>query len=125
MVPFDDDEFLMSDVPFRRRLEMVQRDGMLIRVVNFVQRRGRRRDSPRALLTMDARPERTVDAAQAAALAREGRIAIVEVEKPRKLILRASRSFSLDLGNHGAQGIGELELADWCRCTRPSGPARR
>ena len=115
VVPFDDDEFLVSDVPFRGRLEMVQREGMLIRLVNFVQRRRRRRDSARALLTMVARPETMVDAGRAAELGRQGRIAIVEVEQPRKLILRASRDVTLDLGSHGAQGIGELELADWCR----------
>jgi glycosyltransferase involved in cell wall biosynthesis len=115
VVPFDDDEFLVSDVPFRAQLEMVQQDGMLIRLVNFVQRRSRRRDSPRALLTMVTRPESTVDARRAAELGRQGRIAIVEVEKHRKLILRASRDVRLDLGNHGAQGIGGVELADWCR----------
>jgi hypothetical protein len=115
VVPFDGDEFLASDVQFTGRLEMVQRDGILIPLVNFVQQRGCRRESPRALLTMVARPAHTVDAAEAARLARAGEIAIVEVEKPRKLILRASHELTLDIGNHGAQGIGELEFADWCR----------
>jgi Glycosyl transferase family 2 len=115
VVPFDGDEFLASDFQFTGRLELVQREGMLIRVVNFVQHRPRRRESPRALLTMVARPADTVDAAEAARLARAGEIAIVEVDPPRKLILRASRELSLDTGSHGAQGIGELEFADWCR----------
>jgi glycosyltransferase involved in cell wall biosynthesis len=115
VVPFDDDEFLASDVEFSGRLGMVQRDGILIRLVNFVQRRGSRRESPRSLLSMVTRPEVTVEASQAIELGRSGKIAVVEVEKKRKLILRASRDLTMDVGNHGAQGIGPLELADWCR----------
>ena len=115
VVPFDHDEFLVSDEPLSERLGYVQRDGILIRVVNFVQRRGRRRESPRALLSMVMRPERPVEATQAAAMAAAGRMAVVEAEWPRKLILRGSSDVCLELGSHGAQGIGSLELAEWCR----------
>jgi hypothetical protein len=115
VVPFDDDEFLVSDERLPDRLGYVQRDGILVPLVNFVQHRSRRRDSSRALLTMTMRPEQPVEAAQAASLARAGRAAVVEAEWPRNLILKASAEVTLDLGSHGAQGIGALELADWCR----------
>lgn len=115
VLPFDDDEFLVSDEPLRERLGMVQRDGILIPVVNYVQHRRVRRDSPRVLLSMLRRVERPIDASEAGELATAGRIAVVEAEWPRKLILRGSLDVRLQAGNHGAEGIGELELADWCR----------
>jgi hypothetical protein len=115
VVPFDDDEFLVSDLPFRGRLEIVKTDGVLIRVINFVQRRRARRDTPRALLTMLARPAEPVDAGQAVALGRSGKIAVVEAEWPRKLILRAVPGARLHDGMHGADGLRELEVADWLR----------
>ena len=125
VVPFDHDEFLASDEPLGARLGYVQSDGILIRVLNFVQRRGRRSDSPRALLTMVMRPERPVEATRAAALAATGRMAVVEAEWPRKLILRASSHVRLEIGSHGAHGIGPLELADWCRFLHAPFRARR
>jgi Glycosyl transferase family 2 len=115
VVPFDDDEFLVSDQWVPDRLADVRRDGILVRVVNYVQHRSRRRDSAHGLLTMTMRAEQPVEAARAAALARAGRASVVECEWPRKLILRASTDARLELGNHGAQGIVELELAEWCR----------
>jgi len=115
VVPFDDDEFLESDYLFTGRLEAVRRDGFLVPVVNFVQHRRTVRESPRALLTMRASVARPVDIARAAELGPRGEIAVVEAEWPRKLILRASSEASIELGNHGATGLGELELADWCR----------
>lgn len=115
VVPFDDDEFLVSDEPLPERLGYVQRAGILVPVVNFIQHRSTRRDSARALLTMTMRAERPVEASQAGALALAGRAAVVEAEWPRNLILRASSELALELGSHGAKGIGGLELADWCR----------
>ncbi len=114
VVPFDDDEFLVSEEPLAERLGYVQRDGLLVRVVNFVQHRRRLRESPRGLLTMTMRAEQPVEASEAPALVLAGKAAVVETEWPRNLILRASREVSLELGNHGAKGVGELELADWC-----------
>ncbi|HKP21659.1 MAG TPA: glycosyltransferase family 2 protein, partial [Thermoleophilaceae bacterium] len=90
VLPFDDDEFLVSDEPLRERLGYVQRDGILIPVVNYVQQRRVRRDSPRALLSMLRRVEQPVDASQAGELATAGKIAVIEAEWPRKLILRGS-----------------------------------
>jgi glycosyltransferase involved in cell wall biosynthesis len=115
IVPFDDDEFLVSDTPLAHRLGLVQREGILIPVVNFVQHRSQRRDTPRALLSMVRRPERSVDAGRAAELAEAGEIAAIEAEWPRKLILRSGLDVTIERGSHGADGIGELELADWCR----------
>jgi glycosyltransferase involved in cell wall biosynthesis len=115
VVPFDDDEFLVSDEWLPDRLGYVQRDGILVPVVNFVQHESRRRDSPRALLTMTMRAKEPVEAARAAALARAGRASVVEAEWPRNLILRASTEVTLEVGSHSAEGIGPLELADWCR----------
>ena len=114
VVPFDDDEFLVSREPLSQRLGYVQRDGLLVQVVNFVQNRRRRRESPRGLLTMTMRTERPVEATEARARVLAGGAAVVETEWPRNLILRASREARLELGNHGAEGLGELELADWC-----------
>jgi hypothetical protein len=115
VVPFDDDEFLVSDERLPDRLGYVERDGILVPLINFIQHRSRRRDSPRALLTMTMRAQQPVEATQAAALGRAGRASVVETQWPRNLILRASTDFSIELGNHGARGIGPLELADWCR----------
>ncbi len=115
VVPFDDDEFLVSDEPLPERLGYVQRDGILVRVVNFIQRRDGRRESPRALLTMTARADRPVEATQARALVLGGGAAIVEAQWPRNLILRPSPGARLEVGSHGADGVEALELADWCR----------
>jgi Glycosyl transferase family 2 len=115
VVPFDADEFLAPDEPLASRLGYVRNDGLLVEVVNFVQERRRRRLSPRGLLTMTRRVREPVDAALAPALARAGRLAVVEAAWPRKLVLRASSEARLAIGNHGADGLGELELADWCR----------
>src|SRR4029079_16430795 len=115
VVPFDDDEFLVSAETLAERLGWVQRDGMLVRVVNFVQHRSTRRDSPRALLAMVPRREHPVEWGRAGELATAGQIAAVEAEWPRKIILRAGLDGSTAPDTHAATGIGELELADWSR----------
>ena len=58
-------------------------------------------------------------------MAAAGRMAVVEAEWPRKLILRASSDVRLEIGSHGAEGIGPLELADWCRFLHAPIRARR
>ena len=113
VVPMDADEFLLSPAKLPALLPQVKRDGVLVPVTNFVQRRDRLEPTPEGLLTMTMRVACTLDAVTSERLLREGGIGLVEARWPHKLLLRASTDVRMHAGNHGADGIGDLEGTDW------------
>ena len=81
-----------------------------IEVVNFVQRHRRRRPSERGLLTMDHRPARTIEQAEARYHVAIGEWSLVEIAWQSKLVVRCGERTSLLPGNHEVRDpLGTIE----------------
>ncbi len=91
VAPIDVDEFFVAPGGLPRALAPVAAAVVEAEVVNFVQRRRRRRASPRALLTMDHRPAVPLAPLRARPLVAAGRRAVVEVEWEPSVIVRPVR----------------------------------
>lgn len=125
VVPIDVDEFWWVKGRLPELLGHVQRDGVLVEVANFVQRREQLDRSPRALLTMTTRAPRAADPVTSIELARSGRIAIVEGAWRDKVIVRASAEVLMEWGSHGASGLGDFEYTDRIEILHAPFPARQ
>jgi hypothetical protein len=105
IVPIDADELWWSRRPLRELLGDAPADVLRCRHVNFVQGRGVRRASPRALLTMTHRAVPRGDYASRTRLVTEGRIALVERVPPAKHVYRALDGLRITAGSHGFTGV--------------------
>ncbi len=110
VLPIDADEFFVAPVPLPRLLGASDAGALRIEVVNFVQRRRRRRSSERALLTMDHRPARTIAQAEARYHVAIGEWSLVEVAWQSKLVVRPGERTRLGRGNHEVRDpVGPIE----------------
>lgn len=111
IVPIDADEFwwtphtLLVDV-----LRDSEAGALSCQLQTFVQASGITHDDPAGLLSMVYRSPTRGAADEARCLVETGQIAFVEMVYPPKLILRASKTLTIGMGNHGAAGYdGPME----------------
>ncbi len=117
VLPIDADEFFVAAEPLPRLLAGSPAGALRIQLVNFVQRRWRRRTSERALLTMDHRPARTTPPSEARHRVHTGGASLVEVEWEPKLIVRLGGGTWLRRGAHGVcEADGPIEDCDEIVC---------
>jgi glycosyltransferase involved in cell wall biosynthesis len=110
VLPIDADEFFVAPVAIPRTLGATDAGAVRIPLVNFVQRRSRRRASERALLTMDHRPARTIPQAEARYHVGIGEWSLVEVAWQAKVAVRLGERTRLGPGNHDViDSVGEIE----------------
>lgn len=102
VLPIDADEFFVSSRGLAEVLADTQAAVLEVQVVNFVQRRRRRKPTPRGLLTMDRRPEVPLASLRARPLVHAGRRALVEIEWEPSIIVRPSPALWIEKGNHRA-----------------------
>jgi hypothetical protein len=93
----------------RRELASTDAGALFAELLTFVQRRDVLHNSPEALLTMTRRAAKMVpfDGAEAALDRRE--ICFLEIESPRKCIVRPTADVTIAFGNHGASGMDGAE----------------
>jgi hypothetical protein len=110
VLPIDADEFFVAPAPLPRVLGSSDAGALRIEVVNFVQRHRRRRPSERGLLTMDHRPARTIDQAEARYHVAVGERSLVEIAWQSKLVVRPGKRTWLLPGNHEVRDpLGTIE----------------
>jgi glycosyltransferase involved in cell wall biosynthesis len=102
VMPLDADELFVAPRGLATVLGETDAAVLEVGVVNFVQRRWRRRVSARCLLTMDRRPPTPLGPLRAQALVAAGRRALVEVEWDPSVIVRPSPGLWIEKGNHRA-----------------------
>ena len=103
-IPIDADEFFVAPGGVAAALRDVDAAVVEAEVTNFVQRRDRRRRSPRALLTMDHRPEVPVAPLRARPLVAAGRRSVVEAQWDPSVIVRPAPGLWIEKGNHVVTG---------------------
>jgi hypothetical protein len=103
VMPLDSDEFFVAPRGLSTVLEETAAAVVEVGVVNFVQRRWRRKATARCLLTMDRRPEVPLAPLRAQALVDAERRGMVEVEWPPSVIVRPSADLWIEKGNHRAR----------------------
>jgi len=106
VIPIDVDEFFMAPRGLATVLAEIDAPVVEAKVVNFVQRRWRRRPTPRALLTMDHTPEVPVGSVRAAVLLDARRRGLVEIEWEPSVIVRPSPALEIGRGNHSTTNAG-------------------
>ena len=110
VLPIDADEFFVAPAPLPQVLRASDAGALRIEVVNFVQRRRRRRPSERALLTMDHRPAHTIPQDEARYHVAIGEWSLVEVVWQSKLVVRPGERTWLLPGNHEVRDpVGPIE----------------
>lgn len=113
VVPLDVDELFTAPRGLATVLGETDAAVLEARVVNFVQRRSRRKATPRCLLTMDRRPETPLGPVRAQTLVDAGRRALVEVEWNPSVIVRPSPGLWIEKGNHRVRdAAGATERTD-------------
>jgi hypothetical protein len=107
IVPVDADEFWSAgSLPLARILEQSADGAIVAEVRNFIQERNASSAGPAALLTMTHRASETRGSAeQSWGLVESGRIAFVEIEYPRKYLLRSVAALTIGAGAHAAGGV--------------------
>jgi hypothetical protein len=104
VIPIDVDEFFVAPRGLAAILAEIDAPVVEVEVVNFVQRRWRRRSTPRALLTMDRAIEVPISSVRAEPLLAAGRRGLVEIEWEPSIIVRPSPGLWIEKGNHSAIG---------------------
>lgn len=112
VIPVDADEFFVAPRGLGDVLAEIDAAVVEVGVVNFVQRQRQRQATPRALLTMDRRPEVPLAPLRAQALVDAGRRALVEIEWEPSVIVRPSPELWIEKGNHRVSGAGPAERSD-------------
>jgi hypothetical protein len=107
IVPVDADEFWSAgSLPLVRMLEQSAASAIVAEVHNFIQERNAGSEGPAALLTMTHRAGETRgNADQSCGLVESGPISFVEIEYPRKYLLRSSVALTIGAGAHDAGGV--------------------
>lgn len=108
VVPFDHDEFWVSERPLHAALAAATGGGVgavEVPMVNFAQRRDGYESGPRALLTMQYRAAETIEPIAAQALVEAEEISFLEYRYPPKLIFRASERVDVQRGAHWSKSL--------------------
>jgi hypothetical protein len=107
IVPVDADEFWNAGSrPLVRMLEQSAAGAIVAEVRNFIQERDTSSEGSAALLTMTHRTGKARgNTEQSWGLVESGQIAFVEIECPRKWLLRSSEALTIGAGAHDAGGV--------------------
>lgn len=110
VLPIDADEFWCGvGADPRQELANTDAGALFAEMLTFVQRRDVVHSSPQALMTMTRRAATSIprEGAEAALDRREA--CFVEIELPRKCIVRPTEDVTIAFGNHGASAVDGAE----------------